>query len=306
MQSRWNDGHFTNNLNAMVWTASATVRRYLHVLVSGSPDCDWPTWVRAKHLPPKVDRLLVLGAGSGWLERALAKKDGIGSITACDFARETISAAAQTARQEGLDQIRYLVCNLEAEPLPEGPFDAIFANDVLHHITDLEGLYERIHQALAPEGKLLFNEYVGPNRFQYSDTRMDLINRYFRLLQDHLRFNPYWKGLFWSRPRTDPARLAADDPTEAVRSEDVLPLARLVFEVEAEYPYGGGLLNPLLYEIIANFDEKNPYDARLLRVLCDAEDRLTRSRVIEPDFFIFVGRRKSSRRESNEARSVSR
>jgi SAM-dependent methyltransferase len=299
MQTRRNDGHFTGNLNAMVWTASATVRRYLHTLVSGSPDCDWLTWVRAKHLSPRVDRLLVLGAGSGWLERALAKKEGIGSLTACDFAGETVAAAQQAARQEGLDRIRYLVCNLEVEPLPEGPFDAIFANDVLHHITDLEGVYGRIHDALAPKGKLLFNEYVGPNRFQYSNARMELINRYFRLIPDHLRFNPYWSGLSWSRFRTDPAKLAADDPTEAVRSEDVLPLARRFFEVEAEYSYGGGLLNPLLYEIIANFDERKPYDSGLLQVLCDAEDRLTRSRVIEPDFIVFVGRRRSIERRNS-------
>ena len=292
MQTRWNDGHFTQNLGAMVWTASPVVRRYLHRLVSGSPECDWPTWVRAKHLPLRVNRLLVLGCGSGWLERALAQKKGIGAITACDFARDRVLAAQRTAREEGLDRIRYRVCNLEVEPLPAGPFDAIFANDVLHHITDLEGLYGRIHGALAPEGKLLFNEYVGPNRFQYSDARMDVINRYFRLIPDHLRFNPYWGGLFWSRFRVDPAKLAADDPTEAVRSEDVLPLARKFFEVEAEYAYGGGLLNPLLYEVIGNFDEQNPYDSRLLQVLCDAEDRLTRSGRLEPDFSVFVGRRR--------------
>jgi SAM-dependent methyltransferase len=292
VQSRWNDQNFTRNLNGMVWTASETVRRYLHFLVSGSPECDWLTWVRAHHLPPRVDRLLVLGAGSGWLERALALKDGIGSITACDFARETVAAAEKTARQEGLDQIGYRVCNLEVESLPEGPYDAVVGNDVLHHITNLEGLYERIHEALVPGGKILFNEYVGPNRFQYSDARMDVINRYFRLIPDHLRFNTYWSRLFWSRVRVDPAKLAADDPTEAVRSEDVLPLARQYFDVEAEYPYGGGLLNPLLSEIIANFDEKKPYDAGLLRMLCDVEDRLTRSGVIEPDFYVFVGRRR--------------
>ena len=278
----------------MVWTHSATVRRYLHFLVSGTYECDWPTWVRAHHLPERVERVLVLGAGSGWLERALAKKEGIGSIVACDFAAATVASAEAAARAEGLGQIRYAVCNLESEPLPEGPFDAVFANDVLHHITDLEGLYGRIHQALALEGKLLFNEYVGPNRFQYGDDRMALINRYFRLIPDHLRFNPYWGGLFWNRWRTDPVKLAENDPTEAVRSEDVLPLARKFFETEKEYSYGGGLLNPLLYEIVGNFDEAKDYDRGLLQLFCDAEDRLFRSGRIEPDFKIFVGRRRDT------------
>ena len=75
----------------------------------------------------------------------------------------------------------------------------------------------------------------------------------------------------------------------------MLPLARRFFEAEKEYSYGGGLLNPLLYEIIGNFDEGRPYDNRLLTILCEAEERLTRSGAIEPDFFIFVGRRATSR-----------
>ncbi|HKF42554.1 MAG TPA: class I SAM-dependent methyltransferase [Thermoanaerobaculia bacterium] len=291
METRWNDGKFTGGLHGMVWTHSATVRQYLHYLVSGTPECDWATWVRHHHLPERLDRVLVLGAGSGWLERALATKRGVGSVIACDLAADTVAAAEQTAREEGLaDRIRYEVRNLEVEALPEGSFDAVFANDVLHHITDLEGVYGRIRDALVPGGKLLFNEYVGPNRFQYSDERMALINRYFRLIPDHLRFNPYWGGLFWNRWRTDPAKLAQDDPTEAVRSEDVLPVAKKFFETEAEYSYGGGLLNPLLYEIVGNFDEQKPDDAGLLKLLCDVEDRLTRSGAIQPDFVIYVGR----------------
>ena len=93
--------------------------------------------------------------------------------------------------------------------------------------------------------------------------------------------------------RPDPEKILTDDPTEAVRSEDVLSLARRFFQVDAEYPYGGGLLNLLLYEVSVNFDEDNSDDVRLLQVLCDAEDRLTRSGLIEPDFFIFVGSRRA-------------
>ena len=299
MQTRWNDGQFTATNESLIWMASPIVRRYLHLLVSGQPDCDWPTYVEWRHLPPAVDSVLVVGCGSsGWLERGLAQRGRFRRIIASDFAPAAVEMARRSARERNLDAIEYRVLDLETEALG-GPYDAIFANDVLHHITNLEGLYERIREALAPKGKLFFNEYVGPNRFQYSDARMDLINRYFRLIPDHLRFNPYWGGLFWSRFRADPAKLMADDPTEAVRSEDVLPLARKFFEVEAEYPYGGGLLNPLLYEIIGNFDEQNPYDSRLLQVLCDAEDRLTRSRLIEPDFSVFVGLRRSIAQRSS-------
>ena len=89
------------------------------------------------------------------------------------------------------------------QELPEGPWDAIIANDVLHHITDLEGLYARIHEALAPRGRFVFNEYVGPNRFQYDDERMELINRYFRLFPDNCRWDPVSNSCLWKRTRVD-------------------------------------------------------------------------------------------------------
>jgi SAM-dependent methyltransferase len=297
-ESRWNDGSFTTQLESLVWTSSPIVRRYLHRVATGDPACDWLTAVRARHLPPIVRRALVLGCGSGWLERALVDKGGVRSIVACDVASETVERARATAESEGKDTIEYRVVDLEHEELPPGPFDAIIANDVLHHITGLEALYARIHDALAPHGRFVFNEYVGPNRFQYDDERMELINRYLRIFPDNLRWDPVSNTCLWKRTRVDVRKLMEEDPTEAVRSEDVLPLARRAFSVVAEIPYGGGLLNPLLFGVIAGFQPGNPEHDRVLEILCAAEDRLTSAGLLETDFHIFVGRRRTIRTAS--------
>jgi SAM-dependent methyltransferase len=292
--SRWNSPRFTTHLETLVWMASPVIRRYLHRISTGDPNCDWLTYVRAHHLPPVVRRTLVVGCGSGWLERALAKKEGFPEIVACDIAPDVVDRARRQAEAAGLSALRYETVDLEEDPLPEGPFDAVFANDVLHHVSRLEELYAGIHGTLAPGGRFIFNEYVGPNRFQYSDARMDLINRYFRLFPDRLRMDPVAGGLTWRRRRIDPAKLIAEDPTEAVRSEDVLPLARKTFRAVREYPYGGGLLNPLLFGVISNFRPNDPQDDRLLDVLCAAEEYLTSNDLLEPDFMIFVGGRRDS------------
>ncbi|MEP7133257.1 MAG: class I SAM-dependent methyltransferase, partial [Acidobacteriota bacterium] len=186
MAYRWNDGAFTSHMERLVWTASSVVRRYLHRLVSGNPHCDWLTFVESQHLPDRVEHALVLGCGSGWLERALSQRGRFGQILACDVAPATVERARREAEAAGISNIEYRVLDLEHAAL-DGPYDAIIANDVLHHITDLEGIYSRVRHALAPGGKFIFNEYVGPNRFQYSEERMHLINRYFRLLPDELR-----------------------------------------------------------------------------------------------------------------------
>lgn len=291
METRWNDDRFKTTLDGLVWTSAPAVRRYLHELVTGNPECDWLTYAEWRHLQPSLDRALVLGCGSGWLERAVAGRGRFRSIVACDFADETVSRASRIAAEQKCDMIEYRVCDLEREDLG-GPYDAVFAHDVLHHITDLEGLYARIHDALAPGGKLFFSEYVGPNRFQYPDERIELVNRYFRMFPDRLRRDPLTGDCLWRRERLTAEKVIADDPTEAVRSEEVLPLARRAFRAEAEYPSGGALLNPLLFGVIANFREGEPADDRLLGTLCGAENRLTMSGQLPSDFSIFVGARR--------------
>lgn len=295
MQTRWNDHRFTQDLESLVWTASPVVRRYLHVLATGDAGCDWLTYVEFHHLAPALDRALVLGCGSGWLERALAGRHRFRSIVAVDFAQDSVDRARALAQEAGITQIDYRVLDLERDSL-DGPYDAIFANDVLHHIADLEGLYLRIIGALKPAGKFLFNEYVGPNRFQYSDERMDLINRYFRLLPDRLRLDHVTGQVLWRRERLDREKVEKEDPTEAIRSQEVLPLARRFFRTEQEYSYGGGLLNPLLFGIVSNFRLGDPGDDRVLETLCGAEDRLTRAGLLDPDFFIYTAVRKDSDR----------
>jgi len=295
-ETRWNDGTFTTQLESLVWTASPLIRRYLHRVATGDPACDWLTGVRFRYLPVVVRRALVLGCGSGWLERALATPGGgIREIVACDFAKETVERAREKAESEGKGAIDYRVVDLEHDSLPPGRFDVIIANDVLHHITGLERLYALIHDALEPRGRFVFNEYVGPNRFQYSDERIELVNRYFRLFPDNLRWDPVSNTCLWKRTRIDERKLTEEDPTEAVRSEDVLPLARRAFLPVAEIPYGGGLLNPLLFGVIAGFEPGHPEHDRVLEVLCAAEERLTETGLLEPDFHIFVGRRRDDR-----------
>src|SRR5437870_2392689 len=117
MQTRWNDGQCRTSFEGTVWTSSPIVRRYLHRLVSGKPENDWPTYVEWRHLPSSAERALVLGCGAGWLERALVAHDRFRSIVACDFAHETVERAASTAAARKLSTIEYRVLDLEHDEL---------------------------------------------------------------------------------------------------------------------------------------------------------------------------------------------
>ena len=206
-ETRWDDGKFTAHLESLVWTASPIVRRYLHALVSGDPGCDWLTWVEHAHLAPGLDRALVLGCGSGWLERALAARP-VSGHRRLRLRGGNGRAGAQDRRGGGHrdDRIRSArprerEASRRVRSTRSSPTTSCTTSP------GLEPLFARIHDALAPEGRLIFNEYVGPNRFQYSDARMDLVNRYLRLLPDRLRWDPLGGHILWRRERIDERQL---------------------------------------------------------------------------------------------------
>jgi len=111
------------------------------------------------------------------------------------------------------------------------------------------------------------------------------------MLPDRLRRDPASGQLLWKRERPDAARLERGFPAEAARGEELLAGVRRMFEVEAEYPGGEGLLHPLLSGLSTNFGADPAGEDRLLEALCGAEEHLFAAGRLESPFVYFVGRR---------------
>jgi len=277
------------------WLPSGVLQRHVNRCATGDPSVDWLSHVRSRHLPAELPRVLVVGCGEGFIERSLARMDGVGAITAVDADPATVERARRDARRRGLAAVSHAPLDPNTSPLPEGPWDAVIVHDTLHHVGRLEEFYGRIHDVLSARGRFVFVEYVGPNRFQYPGQSTELVQRYFRLLPQRLRSNADSGEALWRREPVDAALLARERPFEAARSEDLLPLARKSFVAEAEYSGGGGLLHPLLSGLEHNFGRAPAEEERLLEVLCAAESRLETEGLLPNDFAVFVGRRRTTR-----------
>ncbi|MFY9551567.1 MAG: methyltransferase domain-containing protein, partial [Thermoanaerobaculia bacterium] len=179
------------------WVPSAALQRHLNRTATGNPEQDWLSHVRLHHLPETLQRILVLHCGNGYLERALSRKDGIGTIVAADADADTVARARLQAERVGLSGISYAVLDPESEALPEGPWHAVFAEGLLHHVLGLEDLFARVHAALAPRGRIVFSDYTGPVRFQHGAERWEIVARYFRLLPDRIRCDPETERVLW-------------------------------------------------------------------------------------------------------------
>jgi SAM-dependent methyltransferase len=278
---------------APFWVPSAALQRHVNRTVSGNPEIDWLTHLRATHLAAELPRILIVGCGEGYLERTLSLRAGAGAILAVDADASAVERARRRARRRGFTRVTHAVFDPDAQPLPDGPWDALFVHYALHHAVRPEALLQACHDALAPKGRFVLLDYVGPDRFQYPENRMAVVRRYFRLLPERLRRDAESGRATWRRDRPDAAELARALPHEAARSAELGGLARRAFAEEAFFPGGGGLLHPLLSGLEGNFGRDPADDERVLGVLGDAEAHLTASGLVPDDFALFVGRRRT-------------
>jgi ubiquinone/menaquinone biosynthesis C-methylase UbiE len=95
-------------------------------------------------------RVLEVGCGLGDLLASLPGVTGLG----VDISPRMIELAKD--RHPSLD---LQVCDVERDPLPAGPFDAIVFSDVVGHLEDIERALTRVRPLLAPSGRIIVTYY---------------------------------------------------------------------------------------------------------------------------------------------------
>jgi SAM-dependent methyltransferase len=271
------------------WQAHPVTVRHINRLITGDENDGWLAFAKRRFLPEGAERSLSLGCGHGWTEREAIQLGLAKRFDAVDISEEAIEVAARVAQDEGLDdRIRYWQADLNTIELEPGAYGVVVAAMVLHHVERLEHLLDQISAALAPGGLFLVNEYIGPARFQWLDKTEALMNRVLDALPEELRVNPL-NGLVKEHIERAPAdEIAKVDPSESIRSDEIVELLASRFDTVYRADYGGTLLQFLLADIAANFSEDAPRDVALLDLMCLYEDTLIEERVLPSDFAFFV------------------
>ena len=82
--------------------------------------------------------------------------------------------------------------------------------------------------------------------------------------------------------------MIALDPSEAVRSAEILPLLDDYFDIVEHKPYGGTLLHILLSHVLPVLDLDAPEDVEILRSLMREEREAIASGELPSDFVYVV------------------
>ena len=278
------------------WQESKVIER-LYVLprISGEPNTMWLDWAVKNHVFSRDGIALSLGCGEGDLDRHVITQGLCREIEGVDIDSDALETARQKAFEAKMSTISYHQRNLNESVLMHDYYDFVYASASIHHIRNLEHLFQEVTLALKPGGVFIINEFVGPTMFQFTDLQIQIINEILRILPDRYCLNlidPEVSGKYkkvFLRPSVEDV-LAAQQPDEAIRSEEILPIMRDYFEILELKPFGGTILQMLCHKIMGNFKQDDENDILVIRLLCYLEDVLLRAEVLEHDFAVVVAK----------------
>jgi len=253
---------------------------------------DWVEWVKHRFLPNGVERALSMGCGAGHCDRAAAKVGLCRFLDGLDVSSRAVALAEARASEAGLSGLNYRVTDLNAELLAPGAYDLVIFKQSLHHVSALEHVLDQVRQTLKPRGWLLLNEFIGPTRLQWSEEQLTIVNELLALLPERLRRVGGPGGEVRQRVERVPLHtFRVADPSEAVRSAEIVPLVSARFQIVERRDFGGTILYPLLQDLIDNFDPASEIENALLRLLIAFEDQLLDRRILPSDNAVIVARR---------------
>jgi SAM-dependent methyltransferase len=217
------------------WMAPEASRRYINEQVTGDPGV-WPVeWLRGVLADAIIPRALSIGCGGGALERSLLEGGICERIDAFDSSVVSLNVAREEASKfPWKSRVRYFAADFNRCNLPRRAYDAVFFHQSFHHVAYIERLFAQVWRTLKPDGLLYMDEYIGPSRFEWAESRMRRFRDVYRGIEPESR-------KFAELPRP----IAPGDPTEAVRSSDIMRYLRLGFEIEIYRPYGGAILSTI-------------------------------------------------------------
>ncbi len=285
------------------WLEHPTILECVNRRVSGDPKVSTMWWFRNKYFQRPVELALSLGCGFGGFERFGIDNGITRKFHANDLSDGAIEKAREGAAQAGLaDKIEYSVLNLDDFALPAASYDAIFALSSAHHVFRLENLFRQCRKALKPHGLLFLDEYIGPSRFQCAPEVTGLINKLRDILPEKYRKSLFTNdgSLIYPYAPSPVEHFEKHDPSEAVRSGEIISTLKMYFDILEYRPYGGAIMHMLFSGIMGNFDENDEADVALVRTIATFEETLESAGVIGSDFAAIVAKPKQVMRELAE------
>jgi len=133
---------------------------------------------------------------------------------------------------------------------------AVIANQSLHHVVNLEGLFDSVKTALAPGGVFLVSDMIGRNGHMRWPEALELVNAFWKRLPPSYRHNRYLGRIDEEFVNVDCSKAGF----EGIRAQDILPLLVQRFHFSTFVPFGN-IVDVFIDRAVGpNFDPGRDWD----------------------------------------------
>jgi SAM-dependent methyltransferase len=210
-------------------------------------------------------RLVSLGAGNCDTEVRLAqllKERGVRDFTleCVDINQQMLERGRGLARASGVeDEVRPSLGDLN-HWTPARMYHAVIANQSLHHVVQLESLFETVRRSLVADGAFIVSDMIGRNGHQRWPEALKIVRELWTELPQSYKRNRLLgrqedEFLDWD---------SSQDGFEGIRAQDVLPLLVERFGFELFFGFGN-VIDPFVGRAFGpNFDADRAWDREFI------------------------------------------
>jgi len=210
-------------------------------------------------------------------------------IDVMDIAEGLLNKQYMISLQNKLDGIKYIQQDFNKVMLKVNEYDVIWAIGTVHHVENLEHFFDQIKNALKKNGIFIMREYIGPNRMQFTDVQLNIVNDILSILPDRYKRNP--DGFIKNNTKKpDLKELIKKDPSESIRSQEIISVMEKNLVVVHLAYTGGTILHPLLDDIASNFERDKDAET-ILKLLILLEKNLIEAKVLQSDYVFCIAKK---------------
>lgn len=231
----------------------------------------------------KTIRMISIGAGNCDVETYIAQHlihDGIHNFTieCLDINEDMLARGKAYTKENNVDKYITQVVGDFNNWLPDGKYDIVIANQSLHHVVNLEGLFDAIASCLVLHGRFMVSDMIGRNGHQRWPEALDALMPFWNEMPDLYKYNQLLK-------RHEEHFLDHDCSTEGfegIRSQDILPLLVERFNFDLFLPFANIIMVFIDRAFGHNFDSEADWDKDFIDRIHKADVELINAGKLSP------------------------
>lgn len=237
----------------------------------------------------KECNILSIGAGNCDFEINLAiqlREKGVNrfNFTCVDINESMLERGEKLSIENGLNRsFNFLNIDMNRWKFDK-TYQIIIANHSLHHIVELESLFDQIYSNLDDYGYFIVNDMIGRNGHMRWPEALNYIHAFWSLLDDRHKYNHQLKRLESLYENWDCSKVGF----EGIRAQDILPLLIKRFNFELFLAFAN-LISIFIDRAFGhNYNRDNEWDRFFIDFVAKLDDYFIESGEIKPTQMIAV------------------